>query len=219
MVIEMTSLRRNSNSGHLTKLLFIIQTLILIYACAIGTQGQSRSQPSAKDTARQIQRVERDQQLLLKPLPPEKEDNSARLAALKQSKEDFRNIQGINNKMMANAWAKDELDYNSISDSISQIRSKAVRLRSNLSLPKPEKQDDEKADDLPLATVKDFRAALLHLDKSIMSFVTNPLFKESTVIEMSLATQASHDLETIIALSDDLQKAAKSLNKKSKEAH
>ena len=217
--MEVTSLRRNSNSGHLTELLFIIQTLILIYACAIGIQGQSRGQPSAKDTARQIQRVERDQQLLLKPLPPEKEDNSARLAALKQSKEDFRNIQGINNKMMTNAWAKDELDFNSISDSISQIRSKAIRLRSNLSLPKPEKQDEEKAVDLSVASVKDFRAALLRLDGSIMSFVTNPLFKESTVIEMSLATRASHDLETIIELSDDLQKAAKSLNKKSKEAH
>jgi hypothetical protein len=215
----MTSLRRNSNSGQL-KLLFVTQILILVYACATGTQGQTRGQPSARDTARQIQRVERDQQLLLKPLPPNKEDESARLAALKQSKEDFKNIQGINNKMMANAWAKNELDYNSISDSISQIRSKAIRLRSNLLLPEPEKENEEKPLDLAVASVKDFRAVLLRLDKSIMSFVTNPLFKESAVMDVSLANRASHDLEMVIALSENLQKAAKSLNKlSSKDTH
>src|SRR4029453_14795514 len=163
----MTSLRRNSNSGQL-KLLFVTQILILVYACATGTQGQTRGQPSARDTARQIEGVERNQQILLKPLPPKKEDDSARQAALKQSKEDFKNIQGINNKMMANAWAKDELDYNSISDSISQIRSKAMRLRSNLSLPKPEKQNEEKPVGLSVASVKNFRAGLLQLDGSIM---------------------------------------------------
>ena len=216
--MDMTSLRRNSNSGQLTKILFVTQTLILVYACTTGTQGQSR-QPSARDTARQIQRVERDQQLLLKPIPAKKEDESARLTALRQSKEDFRSIQGINNKMMAKAWAKDELDYNSISDSISQIKSKAIRLRSNLSLPKPEKQNDEKPVDLSVASVKDFRAALMLLDRSLMSFVTNPLFKESTVIEVALATQASHDLEMVIELSENLQKAAKSLNKKSNDTH
>ena len=133
--MDMSSRRRNSNSAHLTKLLFVTKALILVYACATATPGQSRS-PSARDTARQIQRVERDQQLLLKPIPPKKEDDFARRAALKQSREDFRNLQEIHNKMMANAWAKDELDYNSISDSIYQIRSKAIGLRSNLSLPK-----------------------------------------------------------------------------------
>lgn len=212
--MDMTSLRR-SNS---TKLLFVTQILILVYTCATGTQGQSR-QPSARDTARQIQRVERDQLLLNQPLPPTKEDDSARLAALKQSKEDFRSIQGINNKMMANAWAKVELDYNSISESISQIRSKAIRLKSNLSLPKPEKQADEKPIDFSVASVKDFRAGLMLLDRSLMSFVTNPLFKESSVMEVSAATRASHDLEMVIELSENLQKAAKSLNKKSKDTH
>jgi hypothetical protein len=218
--MDMTSLRRNSNSAQLTELLLVTKALILVYACATATQGQSRGQTSARDTARQIQRVERDQQLLLKPLPPNKEDNSARQAVLKQSKEDFKNIQGINNKMMANAWAKEELDYNSISDSISQIKSKAIRLKSNLSLPEPEKESEEKPLGLSVANVKDFRAALLRLDKSIMSFVTNPIFKESTVVEVPLATRASHDLEMVIELSENLQKAAKSLNKhSSKDTH
>jgi hypothetical protein len=121
--------------------------------------------------------------------------------------------------MMANAWAKDELNYDAISDSISQIRSKAIRLRSNLSLPKSEKEDEEKPLDLSVASGKDFRAALLLLDRSIMNFATNPLFKESSVMEVSLATRARHDLENVIELTESLQKAAKSLNKKSKDDH
>ena len=118
---------------------------------------------------------------------------------------------------MANAWAKEELDYNSISDSISQIKSKAIRLKANLSLPEPEKENEEKQLDLAVASVKDFRAALLQLDRSLMSFVTNPLFKESSVMEVSLATRASHDLKMVIELSENLQKAAKSLNKLSSQ--
>ena len=213
--MDMTSLRSSSNSDQKRKLFFVIQTLILLWTCTTETQGQSRGQPSARDAARQIQRVERDQQLLLKPLPPEKEDDSVRRAVLKQIKEDFRNIQGVNNKMMANAWAKDELDYSSISDSISEIRSKAVRLRSNLALPRTEKEKDaeEKPAYLPAGDVKDFRAALLQLDRSIMDFVTNPLFKDATVMEVSLATRASHDLETVIQLTESIQKAAKSFKK------
>ena len=216
--MDATSLRTNSKSSQLTRLLFVTQTLILVFAYATGTPGQTR-QPSAKDTARQIEQVERNQQLLLKPIPPKKEDDFARRAALKQSREDFRTLQEINNKMMANAWAKHELDYNSISDSISQIRSKAIRLRSNLSLPKSEKDDEEKPLELSVASGKDFRSALLLLDKSIMNFATNPLFKESSVMEVSLATRARHDLENVIELTESLQKAAKSLNKKSKDDH
>jgi hypothetical protein len=118
---------------------------------------------------------------------------------------------------MDNAFAKDELDSNSIADSLSQIRSKAIRLRSNLSLPTTEEEKNvaEKPIDLAVASAKDFRSALLRLDQSIMNFVTNPLFKESTVVEVSLAKKASHDLELVIELSEQLQKAGKSLNKKS----
>ena len=180
--------------------MLVAQTLILLSACATGTQGQQ-----SRARVLEINRVERERQLLLKPLPAKKDDDSARLAVLKQIKEDFKNIQGLNNTMMANAWAHEELDYGYISDSISQIKSRATRLRSNLALPKA-KDVEEKQLDLARAGVKEFRAALLLLDKSIMSFVTNPLFQKTSVVEVNLAAQASHDLKAIIELCGNLQK-------------
>lgn len=212
--MDIASLKRTSSSSRLRNLLLVAQTLILLSACTTRTQGQRSgvNHPTLGDRVREIERVERERQLLLKPLPAKKDDDSVRLAALKQSKEDFKNIQGLNNTMMANAWAHEELDYGYISDSISQIKSKATRLRSNLALPKA-KDLKEKQLDLARAGVKEFRAALLLLDRSIMNFVTNPLFQKSNVVEVGLASRASHDLEVVIELSGNLQKAAEHLNK------
>lgn len=208
--MDIASLEKTSSSVRLRNLLLVAQTLILLLAGTPRTQGQQ-----SRARVLEIERVERERQLLLKPLPAKKDDDSARLAVLKQIKEDFKSIQGLNNTMMANAWAHEELDYGHISDSISQIKSKATRLRSNLALPKA-KDVEEKQLDLARAGVKEFRAALLLLDKSIMSFVTNPLFQKSNVVEVNLATQASHDLKVIIELSGNLQKSATALMKKSR---
>jgi hypothetical protein len=208
--MDIASLKKTSSSVRLRNLLLLAQTLILLLAGTARTQGQSRM----RDQVLKIERVERDQQLLRKPLPAKKDDDSARLAVLKQISEDFKNIQDLNNTMMAKAWAHQELDYGYISDSISQIKSKATRLRSNLALPKA-KDIDEKQLNLARASVKEFRAALLLLDKSIMSFVTNPLFQKANVVEVNLAAQASHDLKVIIELSENLQKSA-ALMRKSK---
>ncbi len=158
-----------------------------------------------------------DALILLAPLPS-RQTKSDRLLALKQIKEDFRDIQDVNNRMMANAWSREELDYFYISDKVSQIRAKAVRLKTNLSL--PEARDVEKKQpDSVLTGVKEFRAALLLLDQSIMSFVTNPLFQKTNVVEVGPATRASHDLEVVIKLSGKLQKAAATFNRKPKEIH
>lgn len=215
--MDIASLKKTSSSGRLRNLLLVAQTLILLAACTTRTQGQQSglNHPTLGDKVREINRVERERQLLLKPLPAKRDDGSVRLAVLKQIREDFKNIQGLNNTMMADAWAHEELDYGHISDSISQIKSKATRLRSNLALPKA-KDVEEKQLDLARAGVKEFRAALLLLDKSIMSFVTNPLFQEANVVEVNLGAQASHDLKLIIELSGSLHKSAAALMKKAR---
>lgn len=85
--------------------------------------------------------------------------------------------------MMAEAWARPELDYRYISDMVSQIRGKATRLKSNLALPEAEDDKSKQADD-NFSDAKKFRAGLLHLDRLIMSFATNPLFQKSKVVEV-----------------------------------
>ena len=207
------SLKKTSSSSRLRNLLLVAQSLILLSVTTSGTQGQA-----SRAKVLEINRRERERQLILQPLPAKKDDDSVRLAALKQIKEDFKNIQGLNNTMMAKAWSREELDYDYISDKVSQIRAKAVRLKTNLSLPEAEDVEKKQLDSM-VTGVKEFRAALLLLDRSIMSFVTNPLFKEGNVVEVNLATKASRDLETVVQLTNRIKKAASALNKISKDSH
>ncbi len=165
-----------------------------------------------RDTVRDIEQKEMDRQLLLAPLPAKNNSDAARLVVLKQVREDFKDLQGLNNRMMSEAWVREELNYKYISESVSQIKAKAARLKSNLALPEAKNVDSQQIEFAARGS-KEFRVALLALDRSIMSFVTNPLFQKSNVVEVGLSTRASRDLELIIDLSGNLQKAAKHLYK------
>jgi hypothetical protein len=128
---------------------------------------------------------------------------------LKQLRLDFKGIQDVNNKMMAEAWAQQTVDYGHISEMISDINEKANRLKDNLLLPEVDKTKKKEA--VVVSGTKEFRSALMRMDHSIMNFVTNPIFQKANVIEIQLATQASQDLEDVIALSNNLKKISASL--------
>jgi hypothetical protein len=163
---------------------------------------------------RAIERKEMDRLLDLKPLPAA-EDSEGRRALLKQISDDFREIQNLNNTMMAQAWAKEDLDYRYIYDMVSQIRKKASRLKTNLSLPEPE-GSNEKQPAIEIATAQDLRKGLLYLDRLIMSFVMNPLFKQVKVVEVASSIRASRDLVALIEHSDRLKRSAARLSKSQK---
>jgi hypothetical protein len=57
------------------------------------------------------------------------------------------------------------------------------------------------------------KESLLRLDRSIMSFVTNPLFQQTKVLDANLSTRASRDLEDIIELSRAIRKGVERLNR------
>jgi hypothetical protein len=129
-------------------------------------------------------------------------------ALLKQTSDDFKAIQNINNKMMAEVYATDTVDYERTSAAIAQINTKAIRLKNNLSLPTPK---NVKKNDLTVSGAKEFKSALLLMDHSIMSFVKNPIFQKPNVVEIESATRASQDLAEIITLSATLKKIADNL--------
>lgn len=167
-------------------------------------RGQGRSANSER--ARAIERAEMDR-LLLWAVPKDKESESMRVNRFKKIKDDFRDLQALNNKMMADAWSQDRLDYSSIAQMVSKIRSKANDLKEALSLP----TSDEKENPLKMpavTTVRHLREELLLLDKTIMRFVTNPVFQAANTVDVSLAKKASADLEEVISLSADLKQNA-----------
>ena len=172
-------------------------------------QGQGRGVNAER--ARVIERAEMDR-LLLWALPSNKESEATRLSRFKKIKDDFRDLQSLNNKMMADAWLQDALNYSAIAEMVSKIQGKANDLKKSLSLPEAEKS--ETALTIPTVTTgRHFREELLLLDKTIMGFVTNPVFQAANTLDLNQAKKASNDLEQVLTLTDDLRQNAQRLRK------
>jgi hypothetical protein len=189
---------------------FQLTLIILVLVVSFSSvQGQRRS-PN-RDRARSIERAEMDR-LLLWAIPKDTASESVRVNRFKKIKDDFRDLQSLHNKMMADAWLKDSLDYSSIADMVSKIRGKANDLKEGLSLPAAENPLTDLQ--VPAVTsVRQFREELLLLDKKIMSFVNNPVFQAINSVDVNLAKQASADLEQVIHLTVDLKQNAQKLRK------
>ncbi len=202
---------KTTSFGKRGGLQLLTLTLIVISACMATTNAQRPGANVARDIVRGISQKEMDQLLFLKPILAPKDD-PARRVVLKQISEDFKDLQGLNNKMMTEAWSRPELDYRYISDMVSKIRGKAARLKFNLALPETEDDKAKQSDD-SFTDAEKFRGALLQLDRHIMSFATNPLFQKPEVIEVDLANIASKDLAVVLHLSGKLKRIAVKLGK------
>lgn len=130
--------------------------------------------------------------------------------------EDYRDLQQVNNKMMANVMRAPAPDYKLIAGSVVDIRKRAERLRENLALPAPEAKVEAKPEPKPIEDAAGMKAALLALDRSIMSFVRSPLFKNTDVLDTEAAAKAGHDLDEVIERSRLAAKDAERLSKKGK---
>jgi hypothetical protein len=165
------------------------------------------------DTFRELLRVARET-----PNTSVANSDASRAAQLKQLGEDFTTIQNINNRMMAEVWAREKLDYGHLADVISELNGRATRLKNNLSLPEPN-SPTKQVEHLSISGLKEFRSALLLMDHSLMSFVTNPIFQRPDVIKIDLAKQARLDLENVIALSGNLKKITAKLQNSANSNH
>jgi len=185
------------------------RSLLILFAMAVSftcVQGQGNA-----ERARAIERADLDR-ILLWAVPKDKESDAMRLNRSKKIKEDFRDLQSLNNKMMADAWMQEALDYSSIADMVSKIRGKANDLKDSLALPQSE--NSQAAPKAPaVTTAKQFREELLLLDKKIMSFVNNPVFQAANTVDVNLAKKASSDLEHVLVLTVDLKQNAQKLRK------
>ena len=129
-----------------------------------------------------------------------------------QLKEDFERLWNISNEMTAAASTDTGPDYMYVVVRTTEVKNRAARLQSTLSFPKPE--SDQKGKSNPVAqNRKELKAMLSKLNSRIVSFVTNPYFRNPKVVDNELITRAGRDLETIIELSRTIRKSAESLNR------
>ena len=144
--------------------------------------------------------------------PPRKSEE----LRLSEIAEDYRDLQQVNNKMMSATMRAPAPDYELINKSAADIRRRAERLRENLVLPAPEAEEEKKPEPKPAEDAAGMKAALLALDRSIMSFVRSPLFKNTDVLDAEVAAQAARDLADVIERSRRAAKDAERLGRKAR---
>lgn len=129
---------------------------------------------------------------------------------INQLKEDYKRIQLINNSLRA-ASGSASLDYKSVSDLAEEMKKRAHRLMINLALPKID--DETGMAERQIWTDAQIKALFVQLDGRVVSFVSSPLFKEVSAVDIEMATRASRDLKDIMILSEGIKRMADSLRK------
>ena len=135
---------------------------------------------------------------------------------MKQVGDDFHYLQVVDNEMMSEAVASKELNCEHLTRQAAQIKTRASSLRTFLALPDAPATASGK--DQPDDNLSDqgIRAKLDSLDKSIRDFVTNPIFSDPKVLDVTLFAQASRNLRSIIELSEEVKRNAGKLARRHK---
>ena len=196
-----------------TNIVLAAIALVVVLQAETAVMAQRMRSAGPSERERQL----RDRELALRNLERERNrgttDQQLRLP-YEQINKDFKRMQIVNNDMMRAAHGSRALDYRSVSEATAEIKRCASRLKSNLVLPDIDK-DEKRQKGRDATEAAQLIQALAALDQLIMSFVTNPVFKNAGVVDHQLSTKARRDLEDIIELSDRIKKNAEKLDKSS----
>jgi len=113
-----------------------------------------------------------------------------------QIREDFQRIQAVNSETIRAAISEKSIKVDKVVKAAAEIQRRAVRLKTNLALPSTASQSAELERKSSV-----YRDQLEQLDRDIWSFVSNPIFKTTEVLDVNLASKASSDLQAIIDVS------------------
>jgi hypothetical protein len=127
----------------------------------------------------------------------------------KQAIEDFREIQKINRQIQDIA-KQTPLALEGIATGAKDLRSRASRLKTSLSLPSAPKEAVKTGRE-PSASTDDLLKQIAELDANIKAFVTNPIFRQMNDSSRDLPIEASIALSKVIGLSKVLEESAKRL--------
>lgn len=132
---------------------------------------------------------------------------------MEQIAEDFERLQTVNNRMLGAVMPAEEPDYGLIAGSVAEMKRRASRLKSNLPLPRPEKDPEAGEPYAPPADGAGMKRALMRLDRALMSFVRNPVFRNTDVLNAGEGARAGRDLDEVIELSRLISRDAERMRK------
>lgn len=126
--------------------------------------------------------------------------------------EEFKQLQLVNYSLAGAADPKAPLDYARVRKESAEVRKRAARLKSYLSLPEvePEGKREKVAE---IQTPAALREAVARLDALVNSFAWNPIFQRPDVVDLEQSTKAGRDLAGIIGLSELIRRSADELGK------
>ena len=191
-----------------------LRLLCLLALVAAASEGSALAQRGGREAGaarrqehlnRQAQQHERDHQNRdLDPAAGESaESRRTRAATAAQVRHDFESLQESYNRIVL-AMSGKQASGDSLSGALAEVSRCAARLKHNLALPRPKDDEARKVQPEPGTPTKTDKP-LVALVKHLHSFLTNPLFETTNVLDVSQAARASRDLERIIELSEALK--------------
>ena len=126
-----------------------------------------------------------------------------------QIREDFNEIQVMNNLLAEKIESDDPLEPKSVADVTSKLRKRAERLMDNLNLPQSNRQVGYKAE--AVTNAEELKRSLNSLVTLVVELTRNPIFGFPRSTKTDSMRQARHDLEDIISLSKYLRKKSLAL--------
>lgn len=193
--------------------------LLLLYAAPVLSQSVPPGGPPPIDRTNNADRIRqqdtshREWQLRNFGREPGRPRDDRQLRALmEQTEEDFTRILTIHNEIARALSSKKSLNYQFVSDAMTELKKRGSRVQSTLALgltsdeaPVTEKSEPELKD------------SLIKLCKEIRSFVTNPVIENPSTVDAEQLTRARRDLESLIQLSGLIKKDADKLSRNSQE--
>ena len=186
---------------------FWITGLILFASLRVGAQLPPPPRPvieteirdnSIRMRSAELERIKREAD------KPTVESTAEREIRFARVKENFENIQKLQDSIVKNYTRSKKIDYAKISSSAADITKNSLRLGENLFGEKLEKDDRDKKEEKDKP--KKVPDLIVELDNAIGSFVSSPIFQNRQTIDRKISEKAEQTLREIIELSDALSK-------------
>ena len=212
-------MRKRPSQLALRTACYLAATVSALIVTASAVQALQTPQPpgdrNAKREDRQKELREKRLQTLDMRQVLEQRDQARIDAAIKQIKDDFKQIQIIRNEMVHNLVANKPLDYKLVLNEAAEINKRADRLKTFLMPPDAEVKDKDPKDHVEF-TNDEMKGALVQLCNRIASFIENPVLKSPGTVDVEQSTRAGGDLLVIIQLSGNIKRSAEKLGRTSK---
>jgi hypothetical protein len=191
---------------------------VVIAVCGLTVLSQSPSPPRTgrADTVQREQQRQVEMQMIEQVLATEGRTPHAKrypAAVLDQIRADFLQIQVTERKLTKTTAAGVDLDLKLVGQLTGDILKRSRRLKENLSLPQPPAPEAATITSTAEDNHERLRSSLGVLSGLIESFVSNPMFEHSRLLDQDLSDKASRDLAAIIRLSGEIKRSSERLRK------